>query len=281
MKKNSLRADFIREMQIRNYSERTISNYVAALAKVAQFHQLSPDEINMEQFKNFLHHRISEDKVSVSVINQTISAFKIMQTDVLGREWETFKVKRPRKEKKLPVVMSVDEINQMIGLAKNVKHRALMALAYSTGMRKGEVQSLKINHIDSKRMQVFVARGKGKKSRYTILSDKALQMLRLYYSLEKPKTYLFEPQGKKGMPLSNTSLNNIVTKAAQRAGIKKNVSFHTLRHSFATHMLEKGINLRLIQKLMGHTSLKTTSSYLHIANIEPGRITSPLDEMTL
>lgn len=271
----------VREMQLRNYSERSIRSYSACMSKVGNFYDLSFDQITTQQFKDFLYHRIMVDKISVSMINQSISAFKIMQVDILGREWEPVKIKRPRREKKLPAVLTVEEVEKMIYQTRNIKHKALLALTYSSGLRRDEVRTLKPDAIDSKQMRVKVTAGKGKKDRYTILSLKALELLRMYYKLERPVNYLFEVSGKKGTCLSGSTLNHIAKLAASRAGIKKKISFHTLRHCFATHLLEKGINLRLIQQFMGHNSIKTTSIYLHIANIHPGSITSPLDEMNI
>jgi site-specific recombinase XerD len=271
----------VREMQLRNYSERTIRSYTASMSKVQNFYNLPIDKITLQQFKDFLHHRIMVDNISVSMVNQGISAFKIMQVDVFGRAWEPVRVKRPRREKKLPVVMTIDEVARMISLTHNLKHRALLALAYSSGLRREETRTLKASDIDSAGMRIHVAKGKGKKDRYTLLSKKALEQLRMYYKIERPGTYLFEPAGKKGKPLGAETINKIVKIAASRAGIKKGISFHTLRHCFATHLLEQGINLRLIQQFMGHSSIKTTAIYLHIANINPGSITSPLDNMDI
>ena len=280
-KKSSLRERMIREMQIRNYSTRSIESYVASTSKLAKFFNRPVDEITTEEFKSYLQHRIEQDKVSVSVINQAISAFKIVQVDLLGKEWEAIRVKRPRREKKLPIVLSFKEVESMINATHNIKHRALISLAYSTGMRRNEVKLIKPTHIDSDRMRVYVAHGKGKKTRYTLLSQKALQLLRMYFRLVKPSVFLFEPQGSKGKPLADTTLNRIVQNAALKVRIKKNISFHTLRHSFATHLLESGVNLRIIQQFMGHHSIKTTSIYLHIADIDPNKIASPLDDMDI
>ena len=280
-KKSSLRSRMIREMQIRNYSEKTIRSYVAAISKLATFFNQPVEEISVDQFKDFLHHRISIDEVSVPMVNQSISAFKIIQQDILKRDWESIKIKRPRRERKLPVVLSIAEVAAMINATKNLKHRTLIMLAYSTGMRRNEIRLIKPGHIDSERMQVRVVHGKGKKDRFTILSPKALELLRFYYQLHKPSTFLFEPSGKKNTHLSDGTLNIIVKRAAKKAGIRKNVSFHTLRHSFATHMLENGINIRIIQKFLGHTSIKTTSIYLHIARIDPCLVRSPLDDMDI
>ena len=268
-------------MQLRNYSPRSVRTYSELLIKIEGDLNLSLDSISIQQFKDYLHQRIINEKISVSLINQSISAFKILQVDVLGHEWEQFKIRRPRREKKLPVVLSVGEVEKLIAVTKNIKHRALLALAYSAGLRRQEIQLIKPLDIDSARMQVRVVQGKGKKDRHSILSPKALDLLRIYYKIERPKTFLFESQGKKGVQLADQTLNCIVKNSAAKAGIKKKVSFHTLRHCFATHLLEKGVNIRIIQEFMGHVSLKTTSIYLHLVNVEPLGISSPLDSMNI
>ncbi len=271
----------VREMQLRNYSEKTIQSYTASMSKLANYFDSPLEKITREQFKDFLHHRIMVDKVSVSMVNQAISAFKIVQQDVLGREWESIKIKRPRRELKLPVILSVGEVERLIMATTNLKHRALLALAYSAGLRREETQRMKPGHIDSERMRVHVEDGKGKKSRHTILAKKTLYLLRTYFKAVNPSQFLFESSLKKGKYLSNTTLSNIVKNNAKKAGIKKEVSFHTLRHCFATHLLEKGVSLPVIQQLLGHKSVKTTMIYLHVANIQPSSITSPLDSMDI
>jgi integrase/recombinase XerD len=268
-------------MQLRNYSPRSVHTYSELLLKIEDDLALSLDVVSTQQLKDYLHQRIINEKISVSLINQTISVFKLLQVDVLGREWEPFKIRRPRREKKLPVVLSVAEVEKLIAVTQNIKHRALLALAYSSGLRRQEIQLIKPLDIDSARMQVRVVQGKGKKDRYSILSPKALDLLRTYYKIQRPKTFLFESQGKKGVQLSDRTLLCIVKNSAAKAGIKKNVSFHTLRHCFATHLLEKGVNIRIIQEFMGHVSLKTTAIYLHMVNIQSSGITSPLDSMDI
>lgn len=271
----------VREMKIRNYSERTIKTYVASIEKLALYFNRPPERISTEQFKDFLHHRIHVDKVSTCVINQSISAFRILKTDVLGLDQEQIRIKRPRKSKKLPIVLSTGEVARMISITTNIKHRALLALAYSSGVRREELRTLKPENIDSERMRVHVVQGKGKKARYTLLSHKALELLRYYYKIERPECFLFETQLQKGKCLAVETINKIAKNAAEKAGIKKKVSIHTLRHCFATHLLEKGVNLRVIQQFMGHNSLRTTSVYLHIANVDFNRISSPLDDMDI
>lgn len=269
------------EMQYRNYSPRSINSYSKLLTKVEKSFTEPLDLISVQQFKDYLHRRITTEGISTSTVNQSISAFKILQVDVLKREWEPLRLKRPRKSKKLPVVLSLGELERLISVITNLKHKALIMLAYSAGLRRQETQYIKPLAIDSARMKVHVVQGKGKKDRYTILSVKTLETLREYFRQERPSTYLFEPRGRKGHILSETTLNNIVKQNAAKAGIKKEISFHTLRHCFATHLLEKGVNLRLIQQFMGHVSLKTTAGYLHLVDINPSDIVSPLDSMNV
>jgi site-specific recombinase XerD len=280
-KNSQLVEQFIHEMQLRNYSPRTIHSYSMLLAKVENYFMLPFDKITVAQFKNYLLHRITSQGISTSMTNQYISAFKMMQVDVLRRDWQQISIKRPRRTKRLPVVLSVQEVEKLITTARNLKHKAILMLAYSAGLRRQELQMIKPSAIDSARMQVHVVQGKGKKDRYTILSAKALEVLRQYYKYERPACFLFEAQGRKGQHLSDTTLNCIVKKLAAKAGIKKQVSFHTLRHCFATHLLEKGVNLRLIQQFMGHVSLKTTAGYLHLVNVNPASVVSPLDSMNV
>jgi integrase/recombinase XerD len=282
MKTQTALLDLLRqEMEFRNYSPRSVHTYVELMSLMQRRLETPLETITVSSFKKYLHHLITGKGVSVSTINQTISAFKLLQVDVLERDWEDFKVKRPRKEKKLPVVMSVQEVENLLSFTRNIKHRAILMLAYSSGLRKSELLDIKPSAIDSDRMQVRVVQGKGRKDRYTLLSSKALEILRVYYKTQRPDTYLFEPQGRAGSPLSSRTLDAIIKKNAAKAGLRKDVSFHTLRHSFATHLLESGVNLRLIQQFMGHSSLRTTSVYLHLTRVNPANVHSPLDEMNV
>lgn len=270
-----------REMQIRNYSPRTIKTYCSLLANYEIAAGKPLNQVTTDDFKSRLHYLITEKGASTSTINQLISAFKIYYVDVCHREWEEFRVKRPRTEKKLPIVLSLEEVGRMISVTNNLKHKAILMLTYSAGLRRMEVLQIKPKDIDSQRMQVRVVQGKGKKDRYTILSQKTLETLREYYKAERPTKFLFEPAGHKGQPLSERSMEHIVKNSVKKAGIKKEVSFHTLRHCFATHLLEAGVNLRQIQQFMGHTSFKTTAVYLHVAHIKTNEFTSPLDKIDL
>jgi len=279
--KSLLVNQLLQEMQYRNYSPRTVKTYLSLLINMERDLPVSLEKVTVEDFKAHIQHRIINDKISASMVNQYISVFKILQVDLLKRKCEQIIIKRPRREKKLPVVLSQSEVERIIKATSNTKHKAILMLAYSSGLRRQEIKLIKPSAIDSARMQVHVVQGKGKKDRYTILSTKTLELLRLYYKYERPLTYLFEPTGHKGIHLADETLNSIIKKNAVKAGIKKNVSFHTLRHCFATHLLEQGVNLRLIQEFLGHVSIKTTSVYLHLANIEPSGVISPLDTMNL
>lgn len=256
-------------MQVRNYSPRTIQCYVSMIAGLSRFYNTSPDLLTTQQVKDYLQYRIQKHKVSVSTINQTIGAWKILQVDILKREWVDFQIKRPRKEKKLPTVLSREEALRLINVLPNIKHRTLLTLAYTTGLRRNEILGLKLPHIDYDRNQIRVIDGKGRKQRMVPVPDTVLSLLRVYCDAYRPKDYLFAGYGyEPGKQYSATSFSNTVKRAARKAGITKAVSPHVLRHSFASHMLEQGLNLKALQLIMGHHSMKTTAIYLHVTNID-------------
>ena len=239
----------------------------------------SPEEVTTEELKEYLYDATHRRGLSASYIKQTISALKILHTDVLNTSWQdAFNIKMPRRQQLIPEVLTKDDILKMIDLTSNLKHKAIMALLYSSGMHRDELIHLQIKDIDSKRMVIRINLGKGNKSREVLLSINALNLLRKYYQSHHPKPikYVFEAGGKPGKPYSASSVAKIVKRAANKAEIKKNVHIHTLRHSFATHMLEQGANLKLIQSLLGHASLRSTMVYLHLAKLDPS-IKSPFD----
>ena len=258
----------LEEMRIRNFSERTVTSYITSISNLSKYYKTTPDKINLKQVKSYAYHLIHSRQVSISTINQLISAWKIFQVDVLGNTWEDFRLKRPRREKRIPQILSQQEALRLIEAPKNMKHRMILTLAYATGLRRAELLSLTLKHVDSPRNVIRVVKGKGNKSREVPAPDSLITQLRQYYRYCHPKTYLFEGT-KPGTPYSATSIQNIVKRAAVKAGIKKDVSPHTLRHTFATHMLEKGVNLKRLQIILGHSAMKTTSIYLHLANFNP------------
>jgi site-specific recombinase XerD len=263
-------------MRICNYSPRTISTYLSLIQLLSGYYGKPTDQLTTDQVKNYIYHRITADNISVSTVNQLISAWKIIYVYILGKKWEGCRIKRPKRAIKLPEILSEKEVLDLVDFPRNLKHRVILNLMYSTGIRRNELLSLKAEDIDSSRMVIKVRQGKGKKDRQVILHAKVLKLLRDYYHYYRPKVYLFEGQ-KQGEPYSASSLNKIIKRNAEKLGITKTISAHTLRHCFATHMLEKGVNLKIIQQLMGHNSLKTTSRYLHLANIHEGSLPNPLD----
>jgi site-specific recombinase XerD len=260
------------EMQIRNYSPRTINSYISAISKLTQYYKRSPDLIDLDEFKHYLNDRLITKQIGIDSINQHIGAWRIFQCDVLNREWINFKVKRPRKEKKIPQVLSRWEVEKLLSFIQNAKHYALISLAYSTGMRRSELLSLKPENIDSQRKVIVVYKGKGNKQRQIPVKNSLLDLLRGYYRVYRPKVFLFEGY-KPGKAYTPSSFRKILNRAAAEAKIKKKITPHILRHSFATHLLESGVNLKQVQMILGHSSMKTTSIYLHVTDMS--RINMP------
>jgi len=217
--------------------------------------------------------------VSTSYQNQAINSIKFYFEKIAGRDRETFYVDRPRREKFLPVVLSEEEVRSVIGSIDNLKHKCLIMTAYSAGLRIGELLSLRIRDIDSNRMLIRVNQGKGMKDRVTLLSVKLLEMLLKYYRQYHPREFLFE--GVSGGRYSERSIQNVLKHACLKAGILKHCTMHTLRHSFATHLLEHNTDIRYIQELLGHTNPKTTQIYTHITTRGLDQLRSPLDNIQL
>ena len=250
------------------------------LFQLSRHYHLSPEKITVEQVKGYLYFCKEKRGLSNAFINQTISALKILRQDVMGLGWDQgIRIKRPGREQPLPDILSKQEIHAMVELTLNPKHKAIIALLYSTGIRRDELLNLRLSDIDSGRMVVRISSGKGNKARDTLLAVKTLELLRAYYisACPRPIRYVFEGGGKHGQPYSGSSVARIVKRATIKAGIKKHIYTHSLRHAFATHMLEQGSNLKVIQKLLGHSSLRSTMVYLHLAAIDPS-VKSPFDQ---
>ncbi len=262
------------------YSENTIRNYMNLFEEFINYYSTSEvQKIDEKMIIAFLRYLVMERKVSESYQNQSINAIKFYYERVLGGQRKVYMIERPRHEKKLPTVLSVEEVSRAIQGVKNIKHKAIIMVIYSGGLRISEVINLKIKDIDTKRMQIFVRNAKGKKDRYTLLSKKLIPVLRDYYKEYKPKDWLFE--GPAGQQYSESSIGIIVKKAFRDAGIRKQASTHTLRHCFATHLLENGTDIRYIQTLLGHESSKTTEVYTHVTTKGFDQIVNPLDTLEL
>ncbi|MEW7280567.1 site-specific tyrosine recombinase/integron integrase [Aquimarina sp. 2201CG1-2-11] len=266
---------FLEKLELKCYSANTCRVYITMFERfINAFPNKSINYLTEEDIRDYLKGLVHLKK-SDSYLNQSINSIKFYYEVVLGMPNRFYSIERPRKKRKLPVILSKEEIVTMLQCTTNVKHRSILSLLYSSGLRKSELLSLKVADIDSKRMVVVVKQAKGNKDRLTLLSETALKDLRNYYKEWRPKTFLFEaPNGKS---YSTTSVDKIVKKAALLAGIKKRVTPHTLRHSFATHLLENGTNLRHIQILLGHNSSKTTEIYTHVATNHLQSVKNPLD----
>lgn len=272
---SALKNKMIQQMQLKGYSSSTITLYTESIIGLATYYKTPPDLLSTEQVRDYIQFKIIEKKLSKSWLNQFISALKILFCEVLKREWDVLDIPRPRREKKLPVVLSKQEVSQLISVTRNLKHRALLTLKYSSGLRLSEIKNLKIGDIDSKRMMVHIVQAKGFKDRYSILSPVALELLREYYKIYRPVTWLFET--KQSQAMSERTVQAVFKNALRKTGIKKQVGIHSLRHSFATHMMEQGVSLPIIQQLLGHKSLRTTSVYLHVQKYTLDSVKSPLD----
>ena len=262
------------------YSEHTQRTYLAAFEEfINYYHQYDISTIDDMKVVAFIRYLVTERKVSTAYQNQSINAIKFYYEKVLFSPRKVYYIDRPRIERTLPTVLSKDEVASLIKQVVNVKHKTILMLTYSSGLRISELLNLKLTDIDSQRKQIKIEQGKGKKDRFTVLSDKVLPLLREYYTQYKPAYYLFEsPDGKQ---YSTTSIHIILSDAVRKAGIKKRVTMHTLRHSFATHLLEQGTDLRYIQSLLGHESTKTTQIYTHITTKGFDQIKSPLDSLEI
>jgi integrase/recombinase XerD len=264
------------DMKLRRLSRRTIDCYLACMKNVAVYFSKSPAELDEEEIRGYLHHLIEERKASQAVISQSYSALKFFFEKTLQKEWNVSRIPRSRQRRKLPGVLTKHEVELIFSATGNLKHRAIFMTVYSAGLRVGEVTRLKVSDIDSERMMIRVNEGKGLKDRYTLLGERNLEILRLYYKGYRPLEWLF-PGRNRSAPVSVSCVQRAFKASVQKAGIKKKASVHTLRHCFATHLLESGTDLYYIQRLLGHKSSSTTSVYLHVTGRDLSKIRSPID----
>lgn len=270
--------EYLFKLKELRYSERTLKAYKALFEEFINFyHKFEIGRIDESMITAFLRYLVIERKVSTSYQNQAINSIKFYYERVLGGQRKVYLVERPRSEKTLPVVLNEKEIGDLLNSTENIKHKAILMLAYSAGLRLSELINVKLTDIDSKRMQIRIEQSKGKKDRYSILSVKMLEILRAYFKIYKPGVWLFEGANKG--QYSTASIQSIIKDSVRKSGIKKKVSMHTLRHSFATHLLENGTDLRYIQSLLGHESSKTTEIYTHVTTKGFDQIKSPLDNL--
>lgn len=269
-----------RKLEVARYSPRSIQVYLGAARQLfLHFPNKHPTDIRTEDIEAFQHHMASVRKVSNSTLNQAVNAIRYYYMNVLGDAKRVTFIERPRTERKLPTVLSEEEVAAVLRSVDNLKHRCILMLIYSAGLRLSELIALERRDLAVERGQLVVRGGKGNKDRITLLSRKALAIVDEYLIQYKPERNLFE--GPDGGPYSPRSVQVIFHRAREKAGITKPATVHTLRHSFATHLLEKGTDLRYIQALLGHSSSKTTEIYTHVSTKALGKIRSPLDDLDL
>lgn len=272
--------EYILKLTEMRYSDHTIRTYKALFEEFMNYyHNLDIKQIDEHQIIAFLRYLVMERKVSISYQNQAINAIKYYYEKVLGGKRKFYFIDRPKKEKTLPTVLNEVEIVCLLKTVENKKHKTILMLAYSSGLRLGEIIRLKLTDIDRQRMQIRIEQSKGKKDRYTKLSAKFLNTLDEYLEEYNPKEYVIE--GAKGEDYSPRSIQNMIKNIASKAHISKRVTMHTLRHTFATHSLENGVDLRYIQSMMGHESSKTTEVYTHITTRGFDQIQSPMDNLDI
>jgi integrase/recombinase XerD len=272
-----LRDQMLADLQLRGAIPRTQKTYLREVSNFAKYFNKTPEKLGERELREYLLHLLKERKLSVGTFHFYFCGLKFLYNHTLKRPWVVEKIRGPKKKKKLPVVLDFSEVESLFSVTANLKHKAILMITYSSGLRESETMRLKITDIDSKRMMVRVQDGKGGKDRYTILSRTALECLRQYWRKYHPKDWLFEGQ-KKGTHISARSIQEIFSRAKKRAGITKPASPHTLRHSFATHLVEAGTSLHHIQLLLGHRSPITTTVYLHVSRLNLAQVTSPLDK---
>ncbi|MEW6456844.1 MAG: site-specific tyrosine recombinase/integron integrase [Acidobacteriota bacterium] len=268
-----------RELVSRKYSYKTVKAYIYYNRDFLAFTGKKLSDITDKEIKDYLVYLVEEKEAATSTLNQAINALKFYYGTMLKKKFP-YEIKRPRKDKKLPIVLNKEEVAEILLSVDNIKHKVILMLVYSAGLRVGEVVKLKMEDIDSERMLIHIKGSKGRKDRYAMLSETALQTLREYWKEYRPQKWLFEG-AKVDRHISIRAVQKILEHACEKAGIKKDISVHTLRHSFATHLLESGTDLRYIQEILGHKNSKTTEIYTHVSTKSIRRIRSPLDNLNL
>ena len=276
----ALRRRMLADLRLRNYSPRTEKVYVSHVAGFARHYGRSPEELGPEEVRAYLQHLMEEKRVSRSAFNQTVCALRFLYRITLERPETIARLPYARREKRLPAILSPDEVGRLLEAVEDRRHRLVLVTVYAAGLRVSEVVALRLSDIDSERMTIQVRQGKGRKDRLVMLSPVLLEELRRYCRWARPADWLF-PGQKPGRPLTTRTVQKVCQKAVAAAGLgsERRITVHTLRHSFATHLLEEGTDLRVIQTLLGHSSLRSTAVYTHVSTHRLRRTVSPLDRL--
>ncbi|GBD87687.1 tyrosine recombinase XerC [bacterium BMS3Abin03] len=280
MDKQEILHKFSKHITLENYSGQTIKNYLSALKLFLEYIQnLHIKEVTDKDIKDYLYYCKSEKKYSYSSMKLVIAAISYLYKKVFNKPVPDALNVKFRKPSTLPTVLSPKEISKILSVTTNLKHKTILLLIYSAGLRLSELLNLRIGDIDSESMKIHVKQGKGKKDRYVMLSENVLKMLREYYKVYKPKEFIIE--GQKGGKYSPKSVQSIFNASLKKTGIKKKATVHTLRHSFATHLLDDGTDIRYIQELLGHKRLASTQIYNHVSSYSTNKIKSPADNLII
>ena len=273
-----LRQRMLEDMTICNLSAHTQKRYLDRVAAFAQYFGRSPERLGPEEIRRYQLYLIQEKQLSASTLTVTVCALRFLYGTTLRRDWSIERIPMPRVERKLPVVLSPEEVVQFFQAVHSLKYRAIFMSIYAAGLRVSEVARLKVTDIDSRRMTIRVEQGKGRKDRFVMLSPRLLEILRSYWKAARPSNWLFPGQIKE-KPISPTTISQVCREISSESKLRKRVSPHILRHSFATHLLENGVDLRKIQVLLGHRSPASTARYTHIAVHQVQHTPSPLDSL--
>lgn len=272
---DKMKAEFL----LRGYSPNTYKGHLCRCRRFAKHFMRSPAQMGEQEIRTFLLDLITEQNASPSVQKAYINALKFLYREILKRPEVVENLRNPKLPKRLPVVLSREEVLAIFQVIKSLKHKAIVATSYGTGMRIAEVSSLRKTDVDSKRMRIYIQLGKGNKDRHTILSPMLLELLRDYWTKSRPKGQWLFPGQNPQKHICPCTVSVAFKKAVKKAGIKKKATFHSLRHSFATHLLENGTDIRFVQELLGHTSIRTTVRYTHVSNAYLRTIESPWDAL--
>jgi integrase/recombinase XerD len=276
-----LRQRMIEELQLRNSSELTTQQYVEAVKRFARHYGKRPDQIKAEEVRSYLLYLLKERKLSWSSIHVNRAALRFFSLRVLKQTWFDEEIQRPKRPVPLPTVLSPEEITRILDTTHNLKHWTILATLYATGLRCDELRHLRVSDIDKEHMLIHIRHGKGGVERNVTLSPTLLARLRIYWRWRKPKEWLFPSQKRPQYPIANKTIHHLCAQAGCRAAIQRRVHPHVFRHSFATHLLDQGADLRTIQVLLGHADIRTTARYLRVSVRQIQAVASPFDRLTI
>jgi site-specific recombinase XerD len=274
----ALRQRMLEDLHIRKYAPTTVAAYIRSVAEFAKHFNKPPDQLGPEEIRVWQLFLLHEKRIKLSTYIQAVCALRFFYQNTLHRKIEIDRIPLPRYEKKLPVILSKAEVKALLETPKNLKHRAMLTAMYAAGLRVSEVAKLKVADLDRERHVIWVRGGKGRKDRQVMLAEPLRDLLAAYWRKKRPNDWLF-PGDKPGTPIQTSSIFRACQKAAREAGIAKPIHPHSLRHAFATHLLDEGVNLLVIQTLLGHAHLKTTARYLHLSESALRSVRSPLEAL--